>query len=93
MKPDVGEACDDLKPHIKTTILNNPRYKHGYDHLYKYTTTPVEMHFQPILPCDKSIKEQEVVPDTIEEPTQAMKIRTKSKYLGDSDPSYESFAF
>jgi len=90
LKPDVGETCVDHEPRVETTILNNPRYKHGYVHLYKYTTTPVKMHFQPILPCDKSFKEQDIV----EEPAQAtIKTHTKSKYLVDSDPAYESFTF
>jgi hypothetical protein len=91
LNPDTG-TCDDQKPYIKKTILNSPRYKHGYDHLYKYTTTPVKMHFQPIFPCDKYVKKQEDVnePKDVEK---AKKVYTKSKYLMDSDPAYESFSF
>ena len=93
LNPDKGTTCDDnQKPRVETTILNHPRYKHGYDHLYKYTTTPVKMHFQPIFPCDKYVKEQE----DVKEPTEVekvKKVRTKSKYLVDSEPAYESFSF
>jgi hypothetical protein len=92
LNPKLGKSCDNNEPYIETTILNNPRYKHGYDHLYKYTTTPVEMHFQPIWPCDKYVKEQEDVP-SVKGPTKVKKVRIKSKYLVDSDPSYESFSF
>jgi hypothetical protein len=74
------ESCEE-ELYIKKTILNEPRYKHGYTHLYKYTTTPVKMRFEPIRECE----EDDDGEDGDEEEG------SKNRYFLDSDPEYESF--
>jgi hypothetical protein len=74
----LGKTCDESL--VETTILNNPRYKHGYTHLYKYTTTPVKMRFSK---CDDGEEEEEEGEEELS--------KNKNKYFIDSDPSYESF--
>ena len=78
----LGKTCDESL--VEKTILNNPRYKHGYTHLYKYTTTPVKMRFSK---CEEGEGEGEEEDDEGGEET----TRHKNKYFIDSDPSYESF--
>ncbi len=75
---ELKKPCD--APRIETTILNEPRYKHGYTHLYKYTTTPVKMRFEPVRKCEEEKEEEE-----------RTSINYKNKYIFDSDPEYESF--
>lgn len=50
------KPCDEVS-RVETTILNDPRYKHGYTHLYKYTTTPVKMRFEPAKKCEEEEKD------------------------------------
>jgi hypothetical protein len=76
LKRDLGKSCDD--PYVKKTLLNNPRYKHGFTHEYKYTTTPVKVRFEPVRKCDEEKEKEE-------------KLNDKSEYFFDSDPQYESF--
>ena len=79
LNKDLGKSCKE-DSYVKTTILNDPRYKHGYTHLYKYTTTPVKMRFEPVKKCEEEEEE--------EEEEEGVK---KDKYFFNSDPEYESF--
>lgn len=85
----LDKKCDKEDAYVKKTILNEPRYKHGYTHLYKYTTTPVKMRFEPIRGCDEE-KEEEDEEDK-EEENKIVPSNYVNKYFADSDPQYESF--
>ena len=76
LKRDLGKSCED--PYVKKTILNNPRYKHGFTHEYKYTTTPVKVRFEPVRKCEKEEEDEKEKEEG-------------NKYFFDSDPEYESF--
>lgn len=106
-KATSGKACSKL-PHVDATIINNPRYKHGYTHLYKYTTTPVHARFKmtqgdPNCDLDESelfdkkeeIKEKKKEKVVRESPVSTTKPKTvvKDMYFGSSEPAYESFTF
>ena len=81
-----GNKCENGS---SSTIINNPSYKHGYVHLYKYTTTPVQVRVT-VSECqedDASEETQDAVPESESEST---KTRSKSRYLDTSDPAYMS---
>lgn len=93
--------------YIKKTIVNNPRYEHGYDHLYKYTVTPVKMRVEMVKNDCESDTDTDTDTDTNTTPTHIREQRVKivkpvytdvtvpvsykNHYSDRSDPSYESF--
>jgi hypothetical protein len=82
-----GSKCDKGSKNVSSTIINNPLYKHGYVHLYKYTTTPVQVRVT-VGECQEYDDEVE---QTADEPEpDPPKTRTKSRYLDTSDPAYMS---
>ena len=81
-----GDKCDEG---VHTTIINDPLYKHGYTHEYKYTTTPVKVRVTTTQ-CDDD-DDDDVVEEKVVETPKPEKVRTKSRYLERSDPEYESF--
>jgi hypothetical protein len=81
-----GNKCENGS---SSTIINNPSYKHGYVHLYKYTTTPVQVRVT-VSECQESDTASE--PETVETVPATAPIATssKSRYLDTSDPAYIS---
>jgi hypothetical protein len=83
-----GEKCEEK---VTRTIVNDPLYKHGYTHEYKYTTTPVKVRVT-VDRCDDEEEDDIVEDEEVVETPKPEKVRTKSRYLERSDPEYESFA-
>jgi hypothetical protein len=81
-----GEKCNEG---VHASIINDPLYKHGYTHEYKYTTTPVKVRVTTTQ-CDEE-EEDSVADAEVVKTTKPEKVRTKSRYLERSDPEYESF--
>lgn len=84
-----GSKCVEGSENVSSTIINNPLYKHGYVHLYKYTTTPVQVRVT-VSECqedDDTVGQTADEPETEPEPP---KTRTKPRYLDTSDPAYIS---
>jgi hypothetical protein len=82
-----GEKCNEG---VHASIINDPLYKHGYTHEYKYTTTPVKVRVTTTQ-CNKEEEEDSVADAEVVKTTKPVKVRTKSRYLERSDPEYESF--
>lgn len=81
-----GNKCEKG---VSSTIINNPSYKHGYVHLYKYTTTPVKVRVT-VNECQEDDVSEETQDAVSESASESTKIRSKSRYLDTSDPAYMS---
>jgi len=84
-----GEKCDEG---VHATIVNDPLYKHGYTHEYKYTTTPVKVRVTTTQCDEEDDDDDDAVEEKVVETPKPEKVRTKSRYLERSDPEYESFS-
>lgn len=89
LNPTFGSKCDKGSKNVSSTIINNPSYKHGYVHLYKYTTTPVQVRVT-VSECQEDDDTVGQIADEPEMEPESPKIRTKPRYLDTSDPAYIS---